>query len=104
MPMPFGIYDFAFCPQKRRASMSVFLVRVAGPGEDDRFNQSSCKIPLTLPAILGRGSLLKVNFIVILRLIFVFYNMRTCMSEVVSDQLPSNVFTKSFIDLTLGHW
>lgn len=39
--------------------MSVSLVRVAGPGEDDRFNQSSCKIPLTLPAILGRGSLLK---------------------------------------------
>ncbi|XP_042864715.1 aprataxin and PNK-like factor isoform X2 [Penaeus japonicus] len=40
--------------------MSVALVRVAGPGEDDKIlNQNDVKIPLTLPAILGRGSLLK---------------------------------------------
>lgn len=40
--------------------MSISIVRIAGPGEDDRIiNQSNFKIPLTLPAILGRGSLLK---------------------------------------------
>lgn len=47
--------------------MSVALVRVAGPGEDDKIlNQNDVKIPLTLPAILGRGSLLKVIFSCIL--------------------------------------